>query len=275
MQRTWRRAFTLIELLVVIAIIAILAAILFPVFAQAREKARMTACLSNMKQIGLGLMMYTQDYDETFPYIRFHGQDANKGSHTYIWRNAIEPYLKSIDVMACPSNPFSRTNPGQPGTNPPKKGDNAEGWEVEPGLRMPVSYAMNSCAETWYPADTSQGRSSPPLTQAGVPRPADTIAICESTWVAADIHGPDWLWDECPGLMVHQAGKQANFIFFDGHAKSKKWLATLFPLNQNNWELNPNPDPNNTKVNGQVGCQYTVPAPGSKAFQINGCDAIQ
>ena len=62
-----RRAFTLIELLVVIAIIAILAAILFPVFAQAREKARAISCLSNLKQVGIGLMMYTQDYDETYP----------------------------------------------------------------------------------------------------------------------------------------------------------------------------------------------------------------
>src|SRR5437879_3667599 len=67
------RAFTLIELLVVIAIIAILAAILFPVFAQARERARMSACISNMRQTANALMMYVQDYDETFPYIRFHG----------------------------------------------------------------------------------------------------------------------------------------------------------------------------------------------------------
>ena len=66
-----RSAFTLIELLVVIAIIAILAAILFPVFAQAREKARMTTCVSNMRQMGTGLMMYVQDYDESYPFIRF------------------------------------------------------------------------------------------------------------------------------------------------------------------------------------------------------------
>src|SRR5213594_1534382 len=114
MRRDQKTAFTLIELLVVIAIIAILAAILFPVFAQARERARMANCVSNMRQIGTSLMMYVQDYDETYPYIRFHVQDANKGPHTYIWRNAIRPYLKNLDVLACPSNPFHQTVPGQP-----------------------------------------------------------------------------------------------------------------------------------------------------------------
>src|SRR6266496_4381160 len=87
MQRARRSAFTLIELLVVIAIIAILAAILFPVFAQARERARMTACVSNMRQIGTGLMMYAQGYDETYPFIRFTSDTS------WIWKNAIQPYM--------------------------------------------------------------------------------------------------------------------------------------------------------------------------------------
>src|SRR6266516_950730 len=96
-RRGARRGFTLIELLVVIAIIAILAAILFPVFAQARERARLSACLSNTRQIGTALMMYTQDYDETLPYIRFHQNSAEKGRLCYVWKNAIRPYLKNID----------------------------------------------------------------------------------------------------------------------------------------------------------------------------------
>src|SRR5207249_5551470 len=86
MRRSQRFAFTLIELLVVIAIIAILAAILFPVFAQARERARMTACVSNMRQIGTGMMMYAQDYDETFPYVQFVDTATR-----YVWKNAVRP----------------------------------------------------------------------------------------------------------------------------------------------------------------------------------------
>src|SRR5258708_1134069 len=105
MRRSKRFAFTLVGLGVVIGSRGIVAAILCPVFAQARERARMTACVSNMRQIGSALVMYVQDYDETFPYCRFHGADAMIGSHTYVWRNAIRPYLKNLDVLGCPSNP--------------------------------------------------------------------------------------------------------------------------------------------------------------------------
>jgi prepilin-type N-terminal cleavage/methylation domain-containing protein/prepilin-type processing-associated H-X9-DG protein len=115
-----RRAFTLIELLVVIAIIAILATILFPVFAQARERARAISCLSNFKQIGTALMMYTQDYDESYPrgwYIDANGQRTT-------WRTVLNPYVKNgsaqtgennEEVLAgglwrCPSTPANAVN---------------------------------------------------------------------------------------------------------------------------------------------------------------------
>jgi len=94
-----RSAFTLIELLVVIAIIAILAAILFPVFAQAREKARATSCLSNLKQIGTGWMMYVQDYDETIPA---GWENPDLGGHGG-FHNAVQPYMKNYQIVACPS----------------------------------------------------------------------------------------------------------------------------------------------------------------------------
>jgi len=101
--------FTLIELLVVIAIIAILAAILFPVFARARENARRASCMSNLKQIGLGFMMYIQDYDEKFPPYLINyttSPTAPNGvtpSNPYAWSDALQPYIKSTQVYQCPS----------------------------------------------------------------------------------------------------------------------------------------------------------------------------
>ena len=100
------RGFTLIELLVVIAIIAILAAILFPVFAKVREKARQTSCLSNLKQLGLGYIQYTQDYDGTYLF----GSEPcpqNYCGHGLGWAGQIYPYVKSTGVYACPDDPTS------------------------------------------------------------------------------------------------------------------------------------------------------------------------
>lgn len=94
--KTMKRGFTLIELLVVIAIIAILAAILFPVFARARENARRTSCQSNTKQILLGLKQYIQDNDEQFPTVTSSGVTAG-------WADGIQPYVKSVQLLQCPS----------------------------------------------------------------------------------------------------------------------------------------------------------------------------
>ena len=121
--RNGKTAFTLIELLVVIAIIAILAAILFPVFARARENARRSSCMSNLKQIGLGLMQYTQDYDESYPWASFSQVSPTGGTasaqaipadtfksyvvsgsnYYYTWMDFIQPYVKSVQIFQCPS----------------------------------------------------------------------------------------------------------------------------------------------------------------------------
>jgi prepilin-type N-terminal cleavage/methylation domain-containing protein/prepilin-type processing-associated H-X9-DG protein len=97
-QRPTRSGFTLIELLVVIAIIAILAAILFPVFARARENARRASCQSNLKQLALGVLQYVQDYDEKFPQRRYGTPASANG-----WAAVLQPYLKSEQILQCPS----------------------------------------------------------------------------------------------------------------------------------------------------------------------------
>jgi len=94
-----RKSFTLIELLVVIAIIAILAAILFPVFARARENARRASCQSNLKQIGLAYVQYSQDYDERFPH--------DDGGGASVFDSQLQPYIKSVQLTRCPSSPYN------------------------------------------------------------------------------------------------------------------------------------------------------------------------
>jgi len=105
MKNTRQRfGFTLIELLVVIAIIAILAAILFPVFAKAREKARQSSCASNLKQIGLGYMQYVQDYDETYPPYFWSSGPGWYPPYPGYWTTSLVPYLKSNGILGCPSD---------------------------------------------------------------------------------------------------------------------------------------------------------------------------
>jgi prepilin-type N-terminal cleavage/methylation domain-containing protein len=108
-----RRAFTLIELLVVIAIIAILAAILFPVFAQARAQARKTTCISNVKQLGTACMMYAQDYDETFPMLFAQAPAGTPDALglTFTWHNLCQPYIKNWGLTICPDNDLTHADP--------------------------------------------------------------------------------------------------------------------------------------------------------------------
>jgi len=140
------RAFTLIELLVVIAIIAILAAILFPVFAQAREKARQASCSSNQKQIALGFLQYAQDYDETWPF--------SSGS-TGLFTDILQPYMKSKAVLHCPSAPVTDANGNLDGGNSYSVNDRI--WTQAPNDGASLALAdVNSPAQVILTADAVQ-----------------------------------------------------------------------------------------------------------------------
>ena len=200
------RGFTLIELLVVIAIIAILAAILFPVFARAREKARQTSCLSNVKQIGLGLLMYLQDYDESFPPSY---QWVTYGSDWPLrkWAPTVLPYIKNSQIFVCPSD--------QPGGD---AGNDSVG---------PISYAANAAL---FPG--ARGYFTP-LRLGRVARPSECIMLCDAWGAGRYCMQPNYYLGPGAACFGRPAGLRAddvdisfhnggyNACMVDGHAK---WL---------------------------------------------------
>jgi prepilin-type N-terminal cleavage/methylation domain-containing protein/prepilin-type processing-associated H-X9-DG protein len=208
-------AFTLIELLVVIAIIAILAAILFPVFAQARAKARQTACLSNAKQMSLAVMQYTQDADESLPYAIY--QD---GSGYITWDEALFPYTKSDGVFVCPSH------------ETPKRLSN--------GTYL-VSYIANNAV-----LRPNTNGSTAPIDLAKLQEPSSTIAIVESnitsnyqTYLLCSSGVPHSLATVMVDTPKSHAKERiawnrhnggANYVFVDGHAKWHRLEQTVSPL---------------------------------------------
>jgi len=210
MQRKRKKGFTLIELLVVIAIIAILAAILFPVFARARENARRTSCLSNLKQIGLGLMMYTQDYDEKYParlmgtwgdhttyktqpdasmpgYVFITYDGTTGGSGRWIsWMDMVYPYIKSTQLFVCPSAP-------DPGTGP---------------RNLNPSYGYNLYANQCSMSSVDQ----PSLTMIAMDYNAIYSLNINQLGVESLLTGTS------DNAVVHHLDG-ANVLFFDGHSK--------------------------------------------------------
>jgi len=187
--------FTLIELLVVIAIIAILAAILFPVFAQARAKARQASCLSNHKQLGTASLMYVQDYDEQFNpdwYFCSTGTDCNPllsepGANANItglsrlmafWPSLLQPYIKNWDVIKCPSaNPAAWTKylPGSMAAG--DWGSTGVGFGAE------NSYGYNGA---WISPHYASNWAVPsPVSDAGIPRVSSTVLFCDATFFLA------------------------------------------------------------------------------------------
>lgn len=210
------RGFTLIELLVVIAIIAILAAILFPVFAQARESARKTSCLSNTKQIGMATLMYVQDYDETFPINLYMGFEP--GPCVYTAWTAIQPYSKNTQLFTCPSNPTAMDFPPMMATigMPPP-------CTVGPPLKY-ISYMPNFGLMDWGDPSNifgaGHGRSVKNIAQ--IEFPVETSMWSDSSGTLPDAYFG--LMDE-PVQARHQ--NTLNSCFADGHSKNMKakpWL---------------------------------------------------
>jgi len=226
MSRSTKSGFTLIELLVVIAIIAILAAILFPVFAQAREKARTISCLSNMKQLGTAFTMYLQDYDEVV-LPRYSACPSTGPAPTpddpTLWTNTIQPYIKNKQVFVCPSASNS------------KYGDT---WN----LRSYDSIGYNETISGWYYTTSACGQMILP-SLASVIAPAKNVMFADS--VSGDLASGSrgYLFGNVGMNIPYTASynglgsfgarhsEGTNLSFFDGHAKWYKGTSILANVN--------------------------------------------
>jgi prepilin-type N-terminal cleavage/methylation domain-containing protein/prepilin-type processing-associated H-X9-DG protein len=241
MRSSKPRGFTLIELLVVIAIIAILAAILFPVFAQAREKARQSTCLSNLKQIGLAFRQYTQDYDEIMPWNNF-STNADTACATELarthWRgyiaNSLFPYTKNTGIWLCPSDSGIRYNVQDQGNcgNP------------LPATVFRVSYCYN-----YMGVDNGPNTAQPNVpgfgrVEAACERPAEQVFMWDSENRWGDGNNSFW-----PRDIQYYRDKQynrgarhsemANMLYMDGHAKANRWDRMQYQNVFNLWQTHP------------------------------------
>ncbi len=213
--RSGRQGFTLIELLVVIAIIAILAAILFPAFARARENARRASCQSNLKQIGLGLIQYNQDYDESYPILR-GGSTGNDANGVF---SLIQPYVKSTQTLQCPSE-----------TNGPNTG--GPGGTLDPAMAGYSDYSYNL---TLGYAQSAPNGGMRGLALAALTQPVLTVMAADyvsgtsgnySVGIApvGSVNGAANLATTANGAAQRHLETQ-NFLFADGHVKAYKGQA--------------------------------------------------
>jgi len=237
-SRSLRRGFTLIELLVVIAIIAILAAILFPVFAQAREAARKTQCLSNVKQIATAYMMYLQDYDETFPphvterTAPSGTPDTLIGRAPFTYKTKLAPYVRNEGLFKCPSAPAWPT---------PAAG---QWYTTDYGNNHNEANLPTSTNQAWYQANPDFGFNEG-TTLATISFPARFILVgdagrSDNTASRGGMYPQPWAFDvasQARFLPRHQGG--GNIAYADGHAKWTKPEKTWSSITNNDWRRNP------------------------------------
>ena len=221
------RGFTLIELLVVIAIIAILAAILFPVFARARENARRASCQSNLKQIGLGIMQYTQDYDEKYPRSRTAGNTykASAVNPRMPWQLTIMPYVKSTQLYKCPSN--TQTDGVQ--------------WSYDGTADIiPQSYLANGGNGQMASMGGRQpmgGDDNVASTAIAEVQSASQVVLVGEA--AVRIYRDPEFWDNVDDFTFQNHLGTTNFLYTDGHVKAQKPMQTITPVNM--WDVQNRP----------------------------------
>jgi prepilin-type N-terminal cleavage/methylation domain-containing protein/prepilin-type processing-associated H-X9-DG protein len=224
------KAFTLIELLVVIAIIAILAAILFPVFAQAKAAAKKTACLSNVKQQGLAFYMYANDYDDytvmfkNTPTVNANGDWVSNGD----WYDLLQPYIKNFGVVFCPDR--SLVDPGEMGVVPPQNGTYYEpGYGYNDGFMSDSGFGLTE--QDYHLVGSSEKSYRPGKNLSEITSSADMVAFGDSYDTGSMSAAMDNIFsgpDGPAGTSKIRHNTKLNFAFVDGHAHSISMVMGTF-----------------------------------------------
>jgi prepilin-type N-terminal cleavage/methylation domain-containing protein/prepilin-type processing-associated H-X9-DG protein len=249
-RQPFSAGFTLIELLVVIAIIAILAGLLFPVFAQAREKGRQTSCLSNLRQMSTAMQMYADDYEDLFPPVIGRPNRQERNLYRMSWLFIIEPYTKNRGVFICPSSghtsqDFEKNddllrNYGYPPTF------RVRGYEQITAITGPFGTALWEGVGGFYGSPMGDFlENAPSYSRAQIARPTETVLLCDHgvfDWGVGDVRHQEMVFPSPrhlrePDIKTPEGDTAPqgilNVLFVDGHVKGLKHQAF--------WQIAPTP----------------------------------